>query len=332
MGSSPEPKLIEERFDELFEAARMLLREGVSEEERIVPTLAFANNVRVMWPLTAEKERLLAAWGDPEAWEREAEMFAWRHTRLRPIEIVDGIPVLEQLPVYVYIHNPVYVGAWDAEPTEDEHARALWDMEVVVAVYPHPRPASRELVADLYERTLSAAGVSCEESRKSRMGSMRVEYREDHLLLIFEHGDKTVPVGPRAARYRKPVFPHPGRVADHYELLMGRPSGGGFASDLATRKRGRAPEPENLISACVAFYLRAYTRGREQIHKLLNDNVLRETWKTLPEGGYSCSETNQLWRDVDKVENRLLAAAYPLYFSEPEWMTSHNSFLPKKVF
>jgi len=59
-----ESLLIEESFGELFEAARMLLREGVTEEERIVPTLALANDVRMMWSLAAERKRLVEAWKD----------------------------------------------------------------------------------------------------------------------------------------------------------------------------------------------------------------------------------------------------------------------------
>jgi hypothetical protein len=191
MEGLPESVLIRERFGELFEAARMLLRGGVTQEEQVIPTLAFANCVQVVRSLAAEKEQLVAAWEDPEAWEHEVEIFSWKHASLEPVRVVEGIVVLERLPVYVDIHTPVYVGEWDAKPTAKERAEVLWDREVVIAVYPHPKPASSQHVANLYERALSAAGVSCEESREARVGSIRVEYREDHLLIIVEHGDKT---------------------------------------------------------------------------------------------------------------------------------------------
>jgi hypothetical protein len=42
MSSTPRRELIKEEFGELFAAARVLLREGVTEEHRIIPTLAFA--------------------------------------------------------------------------------------------------------------------------------------------------------------------------------------------------------------------------------------------------------------------------------------------------
>lgn len=332
MVNSSEPKLIEERFGELFDAARMLLRKKVTEEERTIPTLAFANDVQLLWSLAAEKKRLLAANGDPKAWEREAEMFAWKHASLRPVQVVNGILLLERVPVYVYVHNPVYVGEWEVKPTAREYARVLWDTDVVLAVYPHPRPISPAYVADLYRKTLSAIGVSFETSRQSRVGSMREEHRENHLLIIVEHGDKTLPAGHRGAGTRKPVFPHPDRIGYYYKSLMGKPSEGGFASYLITRQRGPAPEPEGLISASVAFYLSTRVQGRKEIHKLINEHVLRESWKRLPEGGYSSSETNQLWRDAEKFGKRLLAASHPLYFSQPEWLTSHNSFSPKNLF
>src|SRR4051812_3810769 len=44
--SEEEPlPLPEERFEELFKAARVLLREGVTEEDQIYPTLAFTNEL-----------------------------------------------------------------------------------------------------------------------------------------------------------------------------------------------------------------------------------------------------------------------------------------------
>ena len=110
MKGLPESVLIRERFGELFEAARLLLRGGVTQEEQVIPTLAFANCVQVVRSLAAEKEQLVAAWEDPEAWEREVEIFAWKHASLEPVRVVEGILVLERLPVYIDIHTPVYVG------------------------------------------------------------------------------------------------------------------------------------------------------------------------------------------------------------------------------
>ena len=72
---------------------------------------------------------------------------------------------------------------------------------------------------------------------------------------------------------------------------METPSGPGFAQNLITCSRGRTPGSDTLIPSCVADYLRHYGKieGRKEIHRLLNEHVLSETWKTLPEDGYSFS-------------------------------------------
>jgi len=60
--------------------------------------------------------------------------------------------------------------------------------------------------------------------------------------------------------------------------------------------------------------------SRKEIHRLLNEYVLCETPKTLPEEAYGSSETNQLWRDArdhDKVRNPLYDAGSTLFFQSP---------------
>ena len=61
MVSGPEPAFVEAEFGELFEAARILPKEGVTEEEQIKSPLVFANETQVHWKLQAEQEILLAA-------------------------------------------------------------------------------------------------------------------------------------------------------------------------------------------------------------------------------------------------------------------------------
>lgn len=338
MGTPPENSAaIQGRFDELFKAARVLLREGVAEEERIVPTLALANAVRQSWSLAEEKKGIVDHWDDPENRKRLVEMFAYEHASLRPIDVRDNVLLLERLPVYVYVHDPVYVGnvinKWDTPPTAGTEAMMHWDRGVVVAVYRHSRFASPEEVASAYEKTLTSSGVSYEETFPEPLsGSMRLEYTDDYWLIIVEPSGKTATAVQKARGHQRQVFPHPQRVGEHYGLLMGKPSGGGFLEYLSTHKRGRTAEPYNLIPACVAFYLSLRVRGnreevdRKEVHRLLNEHVLRESWKTLPEGGHSSSETNQLWRNAEKFGKRLLAASRPLHHSEPEWMLAHTTF------
>ena len=54
-----------------------------------------------------------------------------------------------------------------------------------------------------------------------------------------------------------------------------------------------------------------------EAHRLLNEQVLRTHWKTLPEG-YSNSASNQLWQNADKVKNKLLSASYAIQRYDPE--------------
>jgi len=129
---------------------------------------------------------------------------------------------------------------------------------------------------------------------------------------------------PRASGSGMPVreeavpFPTTRIVQGFYEMLLGKPSGDGFHKRLATRTRGPAPTADNLIPACVAFYLRNSGRiqSPKEIHRLLNEHVLRETHKkVLPEGD-SSSESNQLWENVNnptKVRNPLFDVELTLY-------------------
>ena len=54
----------EERFADLFKAARILLEMGISEEDQIYPTLAFANELGQGVEIIEQKERLVSAWED----------------------------------------------------------------------------------------------------------------------------------------------------------------------------------------------------------------------------------------------------------------------------
>ena len=81
----------EERFDTLFRAARVLLREGIGQEDRIIPTLALANYncEEGSYPSVSHHLEKLAQ--DSETWEREADKFISTYRNLRWVRVVDGI-------------------------------------------------------------------------------------------------------------------------------------------------------------------------------------------------------------------------------------------------
>jgi hypothetical protein len=297
----------EERFAELFEAARVLLREGVTEEDQIYPTLAFANELgQGVVNFVEEKDRLVSAYSsDADSWDEAVDWFSRKHASMRPVGVVDGVLYLERIPVRVQVHN---------YPIADVVVPRL----VTISVFPHRRSATPEQVAALYDERLSSAGIPHEQSASGQFPYFAFEDG----YLLFEVGHKRTAVAPEhigtVFRDRKPEFPHPRLVSAFHKMLLGSASGDGFARYLVTRRRGPVPKPQALIPACVAFYLRDYGDMREgaEAHRLINEHVLREYQKELPEG-HSDSASNQLWRDVDKVKNKLLAAAYAIYRYDP---------------
>src|SRR5215211_2016856 len=94
------------KFDELFRATRVLLKECAkkNEEDRIIPTLAFANHICDRVPrLVEEKDRLVGLWGDERIWDEEADRFARRFGGLKLVRVVQGVLILERRPVFIAI-------------------------------------------------------------------------------------------------------------------------------------------------------------------------------------------------------------------------------------
>jgi hypothetical protein len=297
MQEEPAPPM-EERFDELFRAARVLPEQG-AQEEQIIPTLALAYEIgKGPSRLVAERGQFVEVEDDKAAWEQEADSFVRSYGRLRPVRVVDGTLILEWLPVSVEV---------------EDDPRNKVPKKVTVSVNAHRRLAKAEHVAFLYEKTLADRGIPHDEQHTGDMG---FHFYGRGLLITIRSG--TVPRllgGPRGVVLRKDraPFPHPRYVQNFYTMLLDPPSGEGFRRDLATRMRGVAPTAINLVPACVAFYLREYGREyeklesrkeRKEIHRLLNEHVLRDTGKRLPEEAEGSSKTNQLWRDVGVVEGR----------------------------
>jgi hypothetical protein len=283
----------EVRFAGVFKAARVLL-EDVADEDRVFPTLAYAGlEVRDSGGKRAELRASLAeAWGDPEEWERLKGGLLERSGRVRPIEGVGGVLVLERAPVSVKV--------WEGpEP------------EVWIEVMPRSKPASPEEVASLYEHIMREHGLPYEEERAISSTFFLTEY---HLRLIMKpvflgiHMGDGPPDG---------SFPSPGLVGDAYQGLIE----GNLGESLRGRKRGRGWKPETLVPAIVAFFLRTYGGiiGRKEIHRLLNEHVLEPARKgnlphlgRLPVDGSSTSLSNQLWDNVERAHSQLIRTMHSL--------------------
>ena len=308
----------EKRFADLLKAARVLLREGMAEEDQIYPTLAFANELgQGLVDFIEEKEHLVSIWEDGSgSWSEAVDRFSWRHPSIRPVKVVDGVVILERVPVDVRIHN---------YPLHDVEVPRV----VVLTVYPHKKPPTLDQVAAHYDKELSAAEIPHAANNKGRF---EFSFREGYLLIEVHHSRTSIPPEHMGAVFRdgKPEFPHPRLVGAFCKMLLGSTSGDGFARHLVTRRRGPTPPSDTVIPSCVAFYLRDYGGMKEGVeaHRLLNQHVLPAHWKKLPEG-HSDSASNQLWRDADKVKNKLLGAAYALYRYDPKYTARRVSRSPR---
>lgn len=157
---------------------------------------------------------------------------------------------------------------------------------------------------------------------EARVGSEPI--RVDDATDLLELGAASPPDSKRGV-----AFPPPSWIQRYYEAVLKMEE-----SEKFKGRTGPSPKPDNLVPACVAWFLAqwaAYGRwamaqaeahgldkgeyspsptkgwvgGRKEIHTLLNKHVLRADQEKLPEEGYSSSSANRLWRDVDRVACRL---------------------------
>ena len=255
--------------------------------------------------LVREKELLMKAEGDAEAWESKVDRFALEYRNLRPVKVVDGVLIVERLPISIGIARC---------PSTEVPERVL------ITVYGHPRPAKPEHVKTLYENALSTAGISYGETEMEHANMHFLFVNPSTLYINIGSGRSSVGRSPTEQQETgEPYCPHPYLVQEFYRMLLGTSSEGGFGRHLRTRQRGSAPKADNLIRACVAFYLKVYLEiygeryDRMAVHRLLNEHVLCEVGKTILEEGYSTSAVNQLWRDVEKVAIPLLHTSSSLH-------------------
>jgi hypothetical protein len=271
----------------------MLLEDG-ADEDRVFPTLGWTG--LEVGKGGGERAKLRASLAEasvnPGKWERLTRELSGKGGRVRPVEVEDGVLVLERVPVTVKVwENP--------EP------------EVWIEVMPRSRPASPEEVAALYEQTMREHGLPCEKERTIALTSFLTEH---HLRLIIRPMFLGTHMGDGPP---DDSFPSPGLVGDAYRGLIE----GNLGESLRGRKRGRGWKPETLIPAIVAFFLRTYggVVGRKEVHKLINEHVLEPARKgslshleRLPEEGMSASASNQLWKNVERAHKQLIRTMHSL--------------------
>ena len=229
----------------------MLIEKRAGEDQEF-PTLACEglqarDNGGVWGELRAA---FVEAWEIPRIWESRTRELLERTGRIQPVEVVDGVLILERAPVAIKVWG-------GSEP------------EVWIEIMPRSKPATPEEVASSYERAMQEQAVGFHEDRAISMDCILTEH---HLRLIL----KPVFVGMYISdRPPREPFPSPALVEDscrgHLEGSMGK--------RLKARVRGGPWKPDNLVPAIVAFFLRTYggMDGRKEINRLLNEHVLRDT-------------------------------------------------------
>lgn len=308
----------EERFGKLFEAAQVLLRVGIDEEDVIYPTLMYANErgrgTRIGFPSelpgggmqTLEEYALILASGqDGEGWDSACRWFLRNHDGAVPIDAVDGVVILRR---------PNVDGGVYMYPNRDVEIQE----RVIVRLLPYTSVPSSEIIAATYEDILRGYNVTYGEHPA---GSIGYELTEDALLVTayaaadMERRISAERAAPVFGSDLKPDFPRPSLMAAFCRLLLDN----GFAGHLADRRRGKAPNPAALVAACVAFCLKIYggVRGKTA-HRLLNKH-LSGFISELPEVGSSTAASVKLWRDADKAADKLLPAAHAFYDHDLEY-------------
>lgn len=290
---------MEERFAELFRAARVLLLEEATEEQ-VFPTLAFAVFAfrQGIEERFAEKARLVKAWDKPKAWETEADRFVSRFPSARPVKVRDKALILEQEPVSIEV---VHYPQTDIPELVEIH------------VYPRRERVEPEEIARRYEQKLSSAGIAHDVA--DRLLPMSAEPFEGRVIITVANHKHDVPPSDAGAVFwgERPRFQHPEAVRAYCKLAIGSPrrGGSGFASALNMRGGKGSESNKWLVPACVALYLREIARieDKPKIYRLMNEHLYGE--KRFLGDGSDPGNINTLWQyvnDYARVKKPLCAA------------------------
>jgi hypothetical protein len=295
----------EEAFSELFRAARVLFTGTVTEEECIIHTLAFANRASALPELNALRDQFAKIEKENSGTLREqfSTNFYRTFRGLVPVAVSDEVLILRKVPMFVYA----------AKYSESKVVK-----EVVIDVF--KRSVQPAEVAEHYERRLVEEGLSYEESSQSTLGW---EFSRAYLAMtvgpgkeLNEHQVARLLLGGRQLS-----FPPPQLVAEQYKILKGSVHKNrlrGFAYALEGRQSGSPFSPDNLIPACVAWYLRepGGISDKHRLARLLNQHLLAPCGKR--DIGVSSDDT--LWRNTDKVADSVKRVEFALQNdSESPW-------------
>jgi hypothetical protein len=296
----------EERFGRLLDAGRILFEANITEENKIIPTLAFAAGISDQPDLILLQERF-AEVRQEEDWKELSEKFAQVVGLMRPVDVEQGVLIFQLEPALV-------------KPTKNPETGIVERIEIEVYL----GSAKPEDVAEHYRRTVTQLNAPFTDI----VGRFCAEPLPGYLAITLGPGGMLPGL--------RPSFPLPQFVERLCEMLLGSRSKGGFAPNLWGRERGGEPGAYNVISECIAYYLGNYGEAAENIETkknkaetakkrkevintlrsraigTLNDRLLAPSdQKALP-----VDRGRTIWEDVRKREPFL-------YFLKDRLETSH---------
>jgi hypothetical protein len=297
----------EQRYEELLRIARVLLNVGITDEDKIVPTLAFAARFWEIPYFKHIRDRFIEVSKDGEGWAELKNRFTNAFGSLEALEVVDGVLIVGQVPTYV------------TNTINDETGIVE---EITIDVY--RRSIKPEDVARLYEKSLKLYGISNNTDRgdiswKVYPGCIRLMARPENrtIDLVGKYSVTT-----RPEKDQRP-FPPAQVLESMYRGVrgsVGEKGPSGFAYVLGGKEKGPDAEPVNLISACAAWYVG--DRGRlverhelkPEVAKVLNEHLLRPCGIVgkyeLSEEGWDSSQP--IWRNIRKWSQEFLRVDHAL--------------------
>ena len=234
-----------ERYRRLFRAAQIVRRAGIEDENQIIPTLAFAARSFELTNLKTLGDRLAGAEAGGEEWRTLKGTVRRAFDTFELLRVQDGVPILYSRPFKLRAHAHQETGTVE---------------KVAIEVY--RRSAKGEEIGKWYDALLSKHGVSYEGRQggfgwHASTGRLRMVFHPSAPAALDSLSEGRVEAIPEGSD--NPPFPQPDIVAEVCEALIGsvstRGEGGGFASVLGGRDRGRPFAADYLIPAVVAWYV-----------------------------------------------------------------------------
>jgi hypothetical protein len=250
---SPEepPMPPEERFSELFSAARALVQEGIEDENVIYPTIALANAVGYDLDLAKLKAQIVYQWDSQKTRDALARDLARRcNGGLQPVgRSEEGSLLVASVPAAASLEY--YQGTQIPE-------------QVDLRMFPHRAPTgtrSEVYAADRavasYKVAMAAAGIP--HDNNTGQGPVDSYFESGVVHVTIRHSEWPLDQAnhvPIVFSNRMPIFPHPDLVRNLCLAYLKGPNSSGFLRFLKPRKAGRSSDFGNQIPGCVAALLR----------------------------------------------------------------------------